>query len=62
MDWLNHFMPLNVQRENDLAYPVCCQYGVSQQHLQAYFKEFVFRFNRRFYPMIAFNSIFGIAA
>jgi transposase-like protein len=37
-------------------------HGVSQQHLQAYLNEFVFRFNRRFYPMTAFNSILGIAA
>ena len=37
-------------------------HGVSQQHLPAYRNEFVFRFNRRFYPMTAFNSILGIAA
>jgi transposase-like protein len=35
-------------------------HGVSQQHLQAYLNEFVFRFNRRFYPMIAFHSAQGI--
>jgi hypothetical protein len=34
---------------------------VSQQHLPAYLNEFVFRFNRRFYPMTAFNSLLGIA-
>ncbi len=37
-------------------------HGVSQQHLQAYLNEFVFRFNRRFYPMTAFNSALGLAA
>ena len=37
-------------------------HGVSQQHLQAYLNEYVFRFNRRFYPMTAFNSVLGIAA
>ncbi len=37
-------------------------HGVSQQHLQAYLNEFVFRFNRRFYPMTAFNSVLGLAA
>jgi transposase-like protein len=37
-------------------------HGVSQQHLQAYLNEFVFRFNRRFYPMTAFNSVLGIAS
>ena len=36
-------------------------HGVSQQHLQAYLNEFVFRFNRRLYPMTAFNSVLGIA-
>lgn len=35
--------------------------GVSHQHLQAYLNEFVFRFNRRFYPMTAFNSVLGLA-
>ena len=35
-------------------------HGVSQQHLPAYLNEFVFRFNRRFYPMTAFASILGI--
>ncbi len=37
-------------------------HGVSQQHLQAYLNEFVFRFNRRFYPMTAFHSVLGLAA
>jgi len=37
-------------------------HGVSQQHLQAYLNEYVFRFNRRFYPMTAFNSVLGVAA
>jgi hypothetical protein len=36
--------------------------GVSYRHLQAYLNEIVFRFNRRFYPMTAFNSILGLAA
>lgn len=35
-------------------------HGVSQQHLPAYLDEFVFRFNRRFYPMTAFATILGI--
>ncbi len=37
-------------------------HAVSQQHLQAYLNEFTFRFNRRFYPMTAFNSVLGLAA
>lgn len=36
-------------------------HGVSEQHLPAYLNEFVFRFNRRFYPMTAFASALGIA-
>ena len=36
--------------------------GVSYQHLQVYLNEFVFRFNRRFYPMTEFNSALGLAA
>lgn len=35
---------------------------IEPQHLQAYLNEFVFRFNRRFYPMTAFNSVLGLAA
>lgn len=37
-------------------------HGIAQQHLQTYLNEFTFRFNRRFYPMTAFNSVLGIAA
>lgn len=37
-------------------------HGVSKRHLQAYLNEYVFRFNRRFYPMGMFNSVLGIAA
>jgi transposase-like protein len=36
--------------------------AISRYHLQAYLNEFVFRFNRRFYPMTAFNSVLGLAA
>jgi hypothetical protein len=35
---------------------------VAPRHLQAYLNEYVFRFNRRFYPMTAFNSVLGLAA
>ena len=37
-------------------------HGVSPQHLQAYLNEFMFRFNRRFYPFNAFRSLLGIAS
>jgi len=36
--------------------------AISHQHLQAYLNEYVFRFNRRFYPMTAFNSVLGLTA
>ena len=36
-------------------------HGVSPKHLPAYLNEFVFRFNRRFYPMTAVNSVLGIS-
>jgi hypothetical protein len=35
---------------------------IEPQHLQAYLNEYVFRFNRRFYPMNSFHSVLGIAA
>lgn len=35
---------------------------IEPKHLQAYLNEFVFRFNRRFYPMNSFHSVLGIAA
>jgi hypothetical protein len=34
---------------------------IEPRHLQAYLNEYVFRFNRRFYPMTAFNSVLGLA-
>ena len=35
-------------------------HGVSPQHLQSYLNEFTFRFNRRFFPFNAFQSLLGI--
>ena len=36
-------------------------HGVSGKHLPAYLNEYVFRFNRRLNPMLAFNTILGLA-
>jgi hypothetical protein len=36
--------------------------AIAHRHLQAYLNEYVFRFNRRFYPMTSFNSVLGLAA
>jgi hypothetical protein len=44
------------------AWMLGTHHGVSPQHLQAYLNEFVFRFNRRFCPMTAFNSVLGLAS
>lgn len=38
-----------------------CHHGVSPKPLQTYLNEFVFRFNRRFWPMVAFDSVLKIA-
>jgi hypothetical protein len=35
---------------------------IETHHLQAYLNEYVFRFNRRFWPMTTFNSVLGLAA
>lgn len=35
---------------------------IEPRHLQAYLNEYVFRFNRRFYPMNSFSSILGLAS
>jgi transposase-like protein len=37
-------------------------HGVSSKHLQAYLNEFVFRFNRRFYPMAGFQTLLGLSS
>jgi hypothetical protein len=37
-------------------------HGVSPEHLQGYLNEFVFRFNRRFWPMVGFDNVLKIAA
>ena len=36
--------------------------GVSEDHLQAYLDEFVFRHNRRRTPMAAFQTLLGLGA
>ena len=37
-------------------------HGVGADHLDHYLDEFVFRFNRRFYPMAGFASLLGLGA
>ena len=56
------FMPMvHLVFSNLKAWLKGTHHGVSSRHLPAYLNEFVFRFNRRFYPMSAVHSVLGIA-
>jgi transposase-like protein len=57
-----HLPMIHIAFSNLKTWLLGTHHGVSRQHLQAYLNEFVFRFNRRFYPMTAFNSVLGLAA
>jgi len=57
-----HLPMIHIAFSNLKTWLLGTHHGVSHQHLQAYLNEFVFRFNRRFYPMTAFNSALGLAA
>lgn len=57
-----HLPMIHIAFSNLKTWLLGTHHGVSRHHLQAYLNEFVFRFNRRFYPMTAFNSALGLAA
>jgi transposase-like protein len=57
-----HLPMIHIAFSNLKTWLLGTHHGVSHHHLQAYLNEFVFRFNRRFYPMTAFNSALGLAA
>ena len=57
-----HLPMIHIVFSNLKTWLLGTHHGVSQTHLQAYLNEYVFRFNRRFYPMVAFNSVLGIGA
>ncbi len=57
-----HLPMIHLMFSNFKTWLLGTHHGVSQQHLPAYLNEYVFRFNRRFYPMTAFNSVLGLAA
>jgi transposase-like protein len=57
-----HLPMIHIAFSNLKTWLLGTHHGVSNHHLQAYLNEFVFRFNRRFYPMTAFNSALGLAA
>ncbi len=37
-------------------------HGLRRQHLDVYLNEFVFRYNRRFYRHVSFETVLGLAA
>lgn len=57
-----HLPMIHIAFSNLKTWLLGTHHGVSHQHLQAYLNEFVFRFNRRFYPMTAFISVLGLVA
>lgn len=57
-----HLPMIHIAFSNLKTWLLGTHHGVGHQHLQAYLNEFVFRFNRRFYPMTAFNSVLGLAS
>ena len=57
-----HLPMIHIAFSNLKTWLLGTHHGVSHQHLQAYLNEFVFRFNRRFYPMTAFNPVLGLAS
>lgn len=56
-----HLPMIHIAFGNLDAWLLGTHHGVSPQHLQAYLNEYVFRFNRRFWPMVAFDSALRIA-
>jgi len=56
-----HLPMIHITFGNLDAWLLGTHHGVSPQHLQAYLNEYTFRFNRRFWPMAAFDSVLGIA-
>ena len=56
-----HLPMIHIAFGNLDAWLLGTHHGVFPQHLQAYLNEYVFRFNRRFWPMVAFDSVLGIA-
>jgi len=57
-----HLLMIHIVFGNLDAWLLGTHHGVSPKHLQGYLNEFVFRFNRRFWPMVAFNSVLKLAA
>ena len=58
----SHLPMVHIVFSNLKTWLLGTHHGVSPQHLQAYLNEFVFRFNRRFYPMTSFVKVLGIGS
>jgi len=56
-----HLPMIHIVFGNLDAWLLGTHHGVSSVHLQGYLNEFVFRFNRRFWPMVGFESVLKIA-
>jgi hypothetical protein len=57
-----HLPMIHIVFGNLDAWLLGTHHGVSPKHLQGYLNEFVFRFNRRYWPLVAFDSVLNIAA
>lgn len=57
-----HLPLIHLVFSNLKAWLLGTHHGVSPKHLQAYLNEYVFRFNRRYYPFNGFRSLLGIGA
>jgi transposase-like protein len=57
-----HLPMIHIAFGNLDAWLLGTHHGVSPKYLQGYLNEFVFRFNRRFWPLVAFDSVRKIAA
>ena len=57
-----HFPRVHRVFSNLKTWLAATHHGVSEQHLQHYLDEYVFRFNRRRAPMAAFQSLLGFAS
>lgn len=56
-----HLPMIHIVFGNLDAWLLGTHHGVSPVHLQGYLDEYVFRFNRRFWPMVGFESMLKIA-
>jgi hypothetical protein len=55
-----HLPMIHITFSNLKTWLLGTHHSVSKRHLQAYLDEYVFRYNRRFYPMTGFASVLGI--